>query len=95
MADSPCNETAAAFQPFIPAMAGRHEFTPRALIVGTLPGIAFVARALSGLDARLTQWARVKNAFFGGRHADLLALLRFALLAGALFWVGHTPKLRS
>jgi len=62
---------------------------------GALAGIviAFVAGALSGLDARLTQWAQAKNPFFGGPHADLLALLPFALLVGALFWVGHARKL--
>lgn len=58
---------------------------------GALAGIviAFLAGALGELDTRLTQWAQANNPFFAGAHADWLALLPFAMLAGALFWVGR------
>lgn len=84
------------------ALAAESDRSPGVLLAsgyiagGALAGIviAFVAGALSGLDARLTQWAQTTNPFYGGPQADLLALLPFGALAGALFWTGRARKLR-
>src|SRR6266550_2960968 len=51
----------AEFHPYIPAQASVREFTPRALIVGTLLGVVFGASSLFRL------WAKM-----GGRDATIL-----------------------
>jgi len=52
-------------------------------------GIAFMAGVLTDQDAALTRWAGAFNPFYAGAHADVLALMPFAALAGLLYWVGR------
>jgi hypothetical protein len=54
---------------------------------GAIAGIviAFMAGVLEPVDAVITRWSTAHNPFFGGAHADLLALVPFALLTGFLF----------
>jgi putative OPT family oligopeptide transporter len=65
---------------------------------GAIAGIliAFVAGAMSRMDSSLTNWAAAHNPFYGGRHADALALIPFALLALFLYLVSRnlllTPR---
>ena len=56
--------------------------------------IAFMAGVLGPVDAVITRWSRAHNPFFGGAHADLLALVPFALLTGFLFLTarGKAPR---
>jgi len=58
---------------------------------GAIAGIiiAFMAGVLSKLDERITKWAEASNPFFGGPHADLLALIPFVALAAFLYFVGR------
>jgi hypothetical protein len=44
---------------------------------------------LTDQDAALTRWAGAFNPFYAGAHADVLALMPFAALAGLLYWVGR------
>ena len=57
---------------------------------GAIAGIviAFMAGVLEHTDAALTTWSRAHNPFFEGPHADLLALLPFALILTMLLAVG-------
>ncbi|HNS69878.1 MAG TPA: oligopeptide transporter, OPT family [Candidatus Paceibacterota bacterium] len=61
---------------------------------GAIAGIviAFVAGVLGRLDARITKWAEASNPFFGGPHADWLALIPFAALAGFLYLTGRRAR---
>jgi uncharacterized oligopeptide transporter (OPT) family protein len=61
---------------------------------GAIAGIviAFVAGVLGRLDARITKWAEASNPFFGGPHADWLALIPFAALAGFLYLTGRRTR---
>jgi uncharacterized oligopeptide transporter (OPT) family protein len=58
---------------------------------GAIAGIviAFMAGVLEPVDAVLTRWSRAHNPFFGGPHADLLALVPFALLTAFLFFTAR------
>jgi len=58
---------------------------------GAIAGIviAFMAGVLTDQDAAVTRWAKSSNPFYAGAHADWLALIPFALLAGVLYWVGR------
>ena len=58
---------------------------------GAIAGIliAFLAGALEPVDAALTHWSRANNPLFEGPHADLLALIPFALLTLGLWAVGR------
>jgi uncharacterized oligopeptide transporter (OPT) family protein len=58
---------------------------------GAIAGIviAFVAAVLGGVDAALTKWAGTRNPFYGGSHADWLALLPFVALVLLLYLVGR------
>ena len=51
---TPAAPTAANFQPFIPATAAMREFTPRAVIMGTVLGMIFGASSLY-LDRKSTR----------------------------------------
>ena len=58
---------------------------------GALAGIliAITAGLLTGFDQQLTDWASLHNPFFEGPHADLLALLPYAVIVLLLYWVGR------
>ena len=58
---------------------------------GAIAGIliAFMAGVLEPVDAALTHWSRANNPFFEGPHADLLALIPFALLTLGLWAAGR------
>jgi uncharacterized oligopeptide transporter (OPT) family protein len=62
---------------------------------GAIAGIliAFLAGALGNTDEALTRWATVHNPFFAGPHADLLAMIPFALLTGFLYLVAREKVL--
>jgi len=68
---------------------------------GAIAGIliAFLAGGLERIDTFLNSWARAHNPFYAGPHADLLALIPFALLAGLLYLVACeqllAPKRRT
>lgn len=57
---------------------------------GAIAGIiiAFLAGAAGELDTAVTKWATEHNSFYGGRFADALSLIPFALLAGILYFKG-------
>jgi putative OPT family oligopeptide transporter len=57
---------------------------------GALAGIviAFSAGVLTGFDQSITAWAEQNNPFFAGAASDALSLLPYALLIGALYWIG-------
>jgi putative OPT family oligopeptide transporter len=58
---------------------------------GAIAGIiiAFMAGVLSGVDQRLTNWAKANNPFFEGGSSDLLSLIPFILLTVLLYLVGR------
>jgi len=58
---------------------------------GAIAGIliAFLAGVLGDFDAAVGRWAEQNNPFFAGPHADLLALLPFAGMAGFLYLVAR------
>jgi uncharacterized oligopeptide transporter (OPT) family protein len=58
---------------------------------GAIAGIiiAFIAGALSNMDAAITKWAGASNPFFAGPNSDWLALLPFAALVALLYLVGR------
>ncbi len=60
---------------------------------GAIAGIliAFLAGMLGNLDASLHRWSTANNPLFAGPHADLLALIPFAILVFLLWLVasGH------
>ncbi len=60
---------------------------------GALAGIVIAIMAgwpsLAGMNDRIAQWATAHNPFFAGPHADLLALLPFAVLCVMLYLVGR------
>ncbi|MDD2765454.1 MAG: oligopeptide transporter, OPT family [Opitutaceae bacterium] len=64
---------------------------------GAIAGIliAFLAGALDRTDAALTAWATAHNPFYGGPHADALALIPFALLTGLLYLVAREKLLAA
>jgi hypothetical protein len=43
----------------------------------------------TGFDTKLGKWAGTMNPFYGGAHADWLALLSYLLLCGLLYLVGR------
>ena len=57
---------------------------------GAIAGIiiAFIAAVMTGVDARIVAWAK-SNPFYGGPHADVLALIPFAVITGLLYLVGR------
>jgi uncharacterized oligopeptide transporter (OPT) family protein len=62
---------------------------------GAIAGIliAFLAGVLNEFDAAVTAWSEANNPFFAGAHADLLALIPFALIVGFLFLVAREKVL--
>jgi putative OPT family oligopeptide transporter len=64
---------------------------------GAIAGIliAFLAGGLDRVDAFLNAWSTAHNPFFNGPHADLLALIPFALLTGFLYLVAREKLLAS
>jgi hypothetical protein len=62
---------------------------------GAIAGIiiAFLAGVLSGFDKTVTDWSTANNPFFAGEHADLLALVPFALIVGFLYLVAREKLL--
>jgi putative OPT family oligopeptide transporter len=66
---------------------------------GALAGIviAFMAGvpSLVNVSHRLEEWSTAHNPFFGGAHADLLALIPFAILCLLLYLVGRDVLLAS
>ncbi len=64
---------------------------------GAIAGIiiAFLTGVLDRVDAFLTAWAERHNPFYGGPHADLLALLPFVLLTGYLYLVAREKLLSA
>jgi uncharacterized oligopeptide transporter (OPT) family protein len=58
---------------------------------GAIAGIviAFLAGVLSDFDAVVTKWSLANNPFFEGPHADLLALIPFAVIVGFLYLVAR------
>ncbi|HMJ04875.1 MAG TPA: oligopeptide transporter, OPT family [Chthoniobacterales bacterium] len=66
---------------------------------GALAGIviAFMAGvpSLVNFNTRLQEWATTHNPFFEGPHADLLALIPFAVLTTVLYLVGRDLLLAS
>jgi len=61
-------------------------------IAGTI--IALVAGGFSAVERALGEWAAAHNPFHSGPHADALALIPFALLAGVLLWTGWRAQAR-
>ena len=57
---------------------------------GAIAGIiiAFTSGVFETFDASMTRWSAVQNPFFGGPHADLLAMIPFTLLTLSLLAVG-------
>jgi putative OPT family oligopeptide transporter len=64
---------------------------------GAIAGIliAFLAGVLINFDAAVTKWSESRNPFYAGEHADLLALLPFALIVVFLFLVAREKVLTS
>ncbi len=62
---------------------------------GAIAGIiiAFMAGVFDQVDAGLTTWARANNPFFDGPHADLLAMIPFAVITVVLLLVGREKLL--
>ena len=62
---------------------------------GAIAGIiiAFMAGVFDRVDAGLTTWARANNPFFDGPHADLLAMIPFAVITVVLLLVGREKLL--
>ena len=58
---------------------------------GAIAGIiiAFVAGVLSSSQARIDDWASKYNPFYGGEHANLLSLIPFVAITGALYLAGR------
>jgi putative OPT family oligopeptide transporter len=58
---------------------------------GAIAGIliAFLAGMLGGFDASLHRWSTANNPLFAGPHADLLALIPFAILVFLLWLVAR------
>jgi putative OPT family oligopeptide transporter len=58
---------------------------------GAIAGIviAILAGVVSDFDAAVTKWSTEKNPFFSGEHADLLALIPFAVIVGFLYLVAR------
>jgi uncharacterized oligopeptide transporter (OPT) family protein len=61
---------------------------------GAIAGIviAFVAGVFDQLDASLSAWANANNPWFSGPHADLLALIPFALITLLLYRAGTRAR---
>ena len=64
---------------------------------GAIAGIviAFVQGVTTRLDSRINTWASDHNPFFGGPHADWLAMIPFILLAGFLYLTGRQMRLAN
>ncbi|MFA5057250.1 MAG: oligopeptide transporter, OPT family [Opitutaceae bacterium] len=64
---------------------------------GAIAGIliAFLAGALDRADAALAAWSTAYNPFYGGPHADALALIPFVLLTGFLYLVAREKLLAA
>ncbi|MEO5958595.1 MAG: OPT/YSL family transporter, partial [Opitutaceae bacterium] len=58
---------------------------------GAIAGIviAILTGVLTDFDAAVTKWSTANNPFFNGEHADLLALLPFAVIVGFLYLVAR------
>jgi putative OPT family oligopeptide transporter len=63
---------------------------------GAIAGIviAFLAGVLSDFDTVVTKWSTDNNPFFNGPHADLMALIPFAIMVGFLYLVAREKVLR-
>jgi uncharacterized oligopeptide transporter (OPT) family protein len=63
---------------------------------GAIAGIviAFLAGVLSDFDAIVTKWSTANNPFFDGPHADLLALVPFAVIVVFLYLVAREKVLK-
>jgi len=61
---------------------------------GAMTGIliGLMLGKFTGLDAKISDWAEANNPFYAGPHADLLALIPYALLTGLLYYVGRRGK---
>lgn len=61
---------------------------------GAIAGIliAFVAGLMEPVDRVITAWSRANNPFFESAHADLLALIPFAILTVWLYASSRPPK---
>ncbi|MBL9187798.1 MAG: oligopeptide transporter, OPT family [Opitutaceae bacterium] len=59
---------------------------------GAIAGIviAFLAGVLGDFDAAVTKWSAANNPFYEGSHADLLALIPFAVITVVLWRVART-----
>ena len=64
---------------------------------GAIAGIliAFMSGVFERADRFFTHWAEISNPFYGGAHADLLALLPFVMLTGLLYLVGREKLLAA
>ena len=64
---------------------------------GAIAGIiiAFVAGALSRVDAGITHWAETSNPFFAGPNADMLAMGPFVVLIAILYLAGRGVILKG
>jgi hypothetical protein len=62
---------------------------------GAIAGIviAFLAGVLGDFDAAVTKWSSANNPFYNGPHADLLALIPFAVLVVFLYLVAREKVL--
>jgi putative OPT family oligopeptide transporter len=58
---------------------------------GAIAGIviAIFAAGMTAFDKAVTDWSAARNPFFGGAHADLLALLPYAVIVGFLYLVAR------
>jgi len=83
------------------ALAAESDKSPGVLMAsgyiagGAIAGIliAFMAGVLLSLDNRLTSWSAANNPFYGGSHADLLALIPFIVLSVVLYLVAREKLL--
>jgi uncharacterized oligopeptide transporter (OPT) family protein len=64
---------------------------------GAIAGIiiALLAGVLGDFDAAITRWSAANNPFYGGEHADALALIPFGIICVVLYLVGREKMLRG
>jgi uncharacterized oligopeptide transporter (OPT) family protein len=62
---------------------------------GAIAGIviAIFAAGMGAFDKAVTEWSTAHNPFYGGEHADLLALVPYALIVGFLYLVAREKVL--
>jgi hypothetical protein len=61
------------------------------IIIALMAGVP----SLANFSNRVQQWATAKNPFYEGAHADLLALVPFAVLCVLLYLVGRDVLLAN